>query len=196
MNFLDVNSNSDNRSFNDLRRYGSGLGIGFNAVKTVSNRLSIETGLELSIKRTVLDPDPQPVTTIDNPEGTGEFIEYSDATTSIYLLSLPVNVQLEMFGGFKVHAGPLVDIKLGNNTDSYDWEYNGDNFSQEDNMFDFAETFNFGYSIGLGKGFNLAGRDVFTSIQFRRDITEMIRDDSFISLRKQSIELWVGVPIF
>ncbi len=195
-NFQDVNSNNDHKWFNDIRRSGTGFGIGFFAQKSLSSKFSVETGIEIASKRTILDLEPSEIRTIENQEGTGEFIEISDATTSLYLLSIPFKFQYLIVGDFQINSGVLVDYKLGNKTDSYEWVYEGNNISQEDNLFDFAETLNLGYLVGIGKEFSFNNREITIEVQFRKDITEMVRDDNFIPIRKQSIEFWIGLPIF
>ncbi len=197
VNRTDLVYPSEDDTFNEIRRDGSGFAVGIKGEKKLSDLLDVTLGIEFSYKQVILDLEPQPIFEQDDPtEFTGEFITSSDAKTGISLISIPANLNYNLPRKFKFFAGPFIDIKLGNTTDTFTTNTRTEVLIQEENIFDYAENLHLGYNIGLGKYFSLLNKEFEVSVHFRRDITKMIRAEDFVTTRRQSFEVWLGIPIF
>jgi len=122
----------------------------------------------------------QEITTIESPNGTGEFWTQ---TPRVDYVSFPILAKISLPAPFSpyVIGGPRLDIRIGQKGDGFDAVY------------DDLETFDLGATLGLGvESPRLASFNLLAEIRYSPSLTDVFENDA-LKVKNESIEFLTGV---
>lgn len=177
----------------DPRKYGHGFGLSISAVKHISDRFFISSSAELSNRSTRLD-----LGTIEERNIQGDVVgSFTPEMTrsTITLLSVPVTMGVQTVKGLYGYTGPRLDFKIASTNGETTMEYQVGTFVEEDRVYELADNISYGWSAGIGKSFSWLQRSFNAELRFNADLSRLIRDEGFVEIRKNSIDLWIKLAL-
>ncbi len=172
-----------------FRNYAPGIGLGGYISHSLKEHLNLLIGLESIVRRVGSDRVIQ--VRDEQGEVNGEY--RSKFTSSLFLISIPVLLEINTPSKFFGRFGPRLDFKTGFINGETEVETESGKFRDNDSLFENAETFNYGISVGLGRRFFVNDRRINIELRYNNDFAELIRKREFISLQKQSFDLWISL---
>lgn len=171
----------------DFREYAPGMGVGIQGKHQLKERLNLILGAEFILRRAGYNR------TIQTRNDDGVVLEEfnSEFVSSLFLVSIPILLEINTPSKIYAHFGPRIDIKTGFVNGNTKVETSTGTFRDNDSIFENAETFGYGISAGIGRHFNVSGRMVNIEFRYNNDFSELIRERDFISLKKRSFDLWI-----
>jgi hypothetical protein len=122
------------------------------------------------------------VTTVSEPDGTGEFITLRPRIDYLSILALgKARVELSGFSPYAI-VGPRIDVVLNKAPDGFQAVIDGFN------------TVDVGVTLGVGTQLNFLPVRVLAEFRFSPNLTDSYRSQ-FLSIRANSIELLLGIAL-
>ena len=175
-------SNVINNDFQNFRNYKFGFGLGAHASKKLSTRFTLVTGLELSALRYELETSG--VVLDSNGIPTGE--TYGDkAVSSLFILSIPAMIKINLPANYHGYIGPRLDIELGSQKGVLNFEVQDNQFREKDKLSNYSELLVPGWTAGIGKRFDFGGIQPYLELRYSGDLTNIVLNEGFLNMRKK-----------
>tara|TARA_R110000868_G_scaffold408293_5_gene690992 strand:- start:24094 stop:24759 length:666 start_codon:yes stop_codon:yes gene_type:complete len=174
----------------DFREYASGIGIGMQGKHQLKEHLNLIIGAEFILRRAGYS---RTIQTRNDDVVLEEF--KSEFVSSLFLVTIPLFLEVNTPSNFYAQFGPRIDIKTGFKNGKTKVETSTGTFRDNDSIFENTETLGYGISAGLGRKFSFGGKTIAIEGRYNSDFKDLIRDNNIISLKKRSFDIWVQVRI-